>query len=340
MNSKKRIIDIFGLLLTLLVIMFLLIWPEKISNGIAYGILICGNVLIPTLFPFTVLSLILTESNVIKKFGNSSFLFALSVIFLSAIGGYPIGAKIIAESEDNGLISKDFANKLILVSINAGPAFVITAVGKKILGSEKLGILLFVAHILSTIILFFVLRPYKNQEVKHSENFSLPFSDCFVNAVAKSSAAMIGICSYVILFSGIINLITELKLNGKTIISILEITNAVINNNNIYTISFYLGFSGLCIIMQVLSIGKNFIKKPLKIIIFRIIHGILSIINLKVLLTVFPQSTDVLSNGIKFTYKTVTQTTLFSLLLIALSVMFIYSLQKKKYCGKINLDIW
>lgn len=340
MNSKKRIIDIISLFLTFLVITFLLIWPDKISNGIADGIMICGNVLIPAIFPFTVLSLTLTESGVIKKIGKNSFLFSLSVVFLSIIGGYPIGAKIISESENNGLISRQFAEKLVMVSINASPAFVITAVGEKILGSVMLGILLFVAHILSTIMLFFVLQPYKNQEVKHSKTISLPFSEGFVTSVAKSSAAMIGICSYVILFSGIINLITELKINRKIIVSILEITNAVIKNDNIYAISFYLGFSGFCIIMQVLSIGKNYIKKPLKIIIFRIIHGFLSIINLKVLLTVLPQSADVLSNGIKFTYKAVTQTTIFSLLLIALSVMFIYSLLKKKYCGKINLDIW
>lgn len=340
MKIKKGVSDIFFLLLCLLVIAVLLFYPSKISSGISDGIMICGNVLIPSLFPFTVFSLFLTESGIIYKTGKKPLLFSIFVIFLSTIGGYPVGAKIIAESETKGFISKNFAEKLLCVSINAGPAFIITAVGEKILGNSILGLLLFIAHILSTVILFFILRPYKNQEIKKNENISLPFSECFVNAVAKSSASMIGICSYVILFSGIINLINNITSDAKIVISLLEITNAVLNNKNLYAISFFLGFSGVCIIMQVFSIGKNYIKNPPKIILFRIIHGIISIINLKVLLTIFPQSADVLSNGIKFTYKTVTQTTVCSLLLIALSVMFIYSLQKKKYCGKINLDIW
>lgn len=339
MKYKKNITEITSLLLMIFIITILLICPQKISEGITDGMMLCANVLIPSLFPFTVMAVLLIESGVLYKFYKGPFSFSIVVIILSIIGGYPVGAKIIAELQKKEIINDDFSENLLCVSINAGPAFIITVVGEKILHNTNLGILLFTAHILATFEMFLIIKPYKKQEIKKTVFNTQSFSESFVNAVTLSCASMISICSYVIIFSGLINMITALDFDTNLIISFFEITNAVIKNNNIYVISFFLGFSGICIIMQVLSIGKEYLTNPFKIFISRIFHGILSVINLKVLSTVFPVSTQTISNSINFTYKNVSQTALYSFLLIALSVFLIYTLQKKNYCGNIYKDI-
>ena len=59
--------------------------------GVAKGLYISGNVIIPSLFPFGVIVLIILRSN-IKILPDTVFVFLLSII-----GGYPVGAQLIEE---------------------------------------------------------------------------------------------------------------------------------------------------------------------------------------------------------------------------------------------------
>ncbi len=341
MLNKNRLLDIFTLGVIGLGMLLLLIFPNKMSIGIADGLMICGNILIPSLFPFTVLSVFLFECGIIQKRIQSSFSFAFVIFILSALGGYPIGAKIIADAHNNGYINKETANRTLRFCVNAGPAFILTVVGKGIFSNEKIGIILLVAHLISSLeILLFNGRYLLRENIKCNKQKTSTLAQSFVTSVASACSSMIGISSYVILFSGIINLLQSLEKRSTFVVGLLEITNGVLKNKNIYLITFFLGFSGFCIIMQILSIGANFIDKPYKLITSRIAHGLLSVVNLKLLLLLFPICAQTITNNTTFNYRAVTNNTLGGLLLILLAITFISTLNNKKYCGKIIKDIW
>ena len=98
---KNRLIDYTAVVLILMFIGFLMLKPETCKKGIAYGILLCGRVIIPSLFPFTMCVLFILRSGVLNRLsflnGATQRLFGIpfrlfSVFLLSAIGGYPVGA--------------------------------------------------------------------------------------------------------------------------------------------------------------------------------------------------------------------------------------------------------
>ena len=336
MWHKNKFSDLIIFPVCVLSILYLIARPEQVSSGIYDGIMVCFNILIPSLFPITVLAVFLMNCGIIEKLNKNSFLFSCAIYLISLIGGYPIGAKIIETANKNKVINNRDSNTLLCFCINGGPAFIITAVGKVILNHKQIGLYLFLAHIFASSTIFaFNIRKIK--EIKISANYrnNSGLSTRFVESVAAASASMMGICSYVILFSGAVNLI-----DNKLIIGLLEISNGMLYNKNIYLISFLLGFSGICIILQVISIAKDFLSNYFRLFFYRILHGSLSVVYLKIILIIFPIKLETITNNALFDYKYVTKNTFCSLLVVIFVAMFLYSLSSKKYCGKIIKDIW
>ena len=119
--------------------------------------------LIPTLFPFFICSGILLYSG---------FCEALSVLFrpcmkplfgvspagasafvLGIISGYPLGAVTAGQLYENGYITKTEAERLTAFCNNSGPLFILGSVGAAVYGNIRLGIMLYVFHILAALTL-------------------------------------------------------------------------------------------------------------------------------------------------------------------------------------------
>ena len=193
----------------IVLIITILLWPQNLYNGISNGLVLCANVIIPSVFPFCVLSLMLF--NLIRLNGSRLPILNIDsniflIIIMSMIGGYPAGAKLISTSYNKGGIDKLTANILLLFCVNAGPSFVISAIGYSAFSSTKIGILLYLSHIVSTIEIFLFFRK-RLTNVKVKPMIPTRFSDTFVISVSEASKTMIIICAYVIFFSGILSVI-------------------------------------------------------------------------------------------------------------------------------------
>ena len=193
----------------IVLIITILLWPQNLYNGISNGLVLCANVIIPSVFPFCVLSLMLF--NLIRLNGSRLPILNIDsniflIIIMSMIGGYPAGAKLICTSYNKGGIDKLTANILLLFCVNAGPSFVISAIGYSAFSSTKIGILLYLSHIVSTIEIFLFFRK-RLTNVKVKPMIPTRFSDTFVISVSEASKTMIIICAYVIFFSGILSVI-------------------------------------------------------------------------------------------------------------------------------------
>lgn len=321
--------------------------------GIKKGLLISANVIIPSLFPFTVFVLFFIKCNISvkNKFINKiiftlfGYNFDLFIIFvLSLIGGYPIGAKLISELFKSNKIEQKTANIMLLYCVNAGPAFIVSAIGNGILNSYKIGVILLVAHILSSIIMAIILsKSVSKQKINFKNNGTvISLSEGFVESVADASAAVIQICSYVILFS-CLSAFIEYFLSGIPIIEkttyFLEVTLALTKTKNIIFASFLLGFSGISIWFQIFSIAKSININHYKFILGRIIHGALSSAITYVLIKIFKIKMTVFSNNISYSYKGVFTNLSLSISLIIMLVMLLIYIYSKNSSRKLLDDM-
>lgn len=332
---------------------FMLVCSKSAKEGATTGLLICFNVIIPTLFPFTFCVLFLTNALNTKKQGFLSkitmFLFGLQIdefiIFsLSLIGGYPTGAKLIDKHFSD--LNKDHIkpNLMLCYCVNAGPAFIVMALGTEILNSKLLGWLLLSAHLVASLIIALILRRFiaKHESFVKTAKGSISIFENFVTSASDSASAVLSVCIYVILFS-VINVflgqISKYIPFFKNISSLLEITTAVSNSKNLYHIAFLLGFGGVCVWCQIFATIKNFKINLPYFITARVLHGVLSDIIMFLLLKIFKISIATFSNCVSaksdLTYRSVP----LSISLIVLGVFFIISTLPNHWNDYNNIEV-
>ena len=131
----------------------ILLFPNDVRNGASNGISYCLYTLVPSLFPFMVLSSFIIHSGISKFIGKLlqpviQFLFYLpgsagSVIIMSMIGGYPVGARGCMSLLEQGAITQKQAQRMLYFCVNAGPAFIISVVGSTLLQNALMGLCCF-----------------------------------------------------------------------------------------------------------------------------------------------------------------------------------------------------
>lgn len=306
-NKRRATTIIFGLVIFLLGVL-MLAFPVDSSQAAKYGLNICLNVLIPSLFPFMVISVILTESGLSRYifYIPSLILSKLSglnehycnLFFIGMIGGYPSAAKNISICVNNGSIDPKTAETLLCFCTNSGPAFLITAVGSRMCLSSKIGIILFVSSFLSNVILLFFYSVKIKLPHKMTKLSKLNLSQSIVNSTKSCCESMGMISALVVIFSVLVSFIDKYfhfsQVLKTTFKGILEVTSGCITASHnssigaIVTISAMCGFGGICVILQIMSIVSPFKISIKKFVISRIFSAVLNMLFTSILLSIFP----------------------------------------------------
>lgn len=231
--------------------------------------------------------------------GEGAFPFIMGII-----SGYPVGAKIVSDLKKQGICTNIECERLIAFTNNSGPLFIVGTVGIGLFKDTKTGILLLITHILACITVGFLFRWWKWEKRSSSSDTSLnalPSKICLSNlgevlatSIMNAINTIFLIGGFVVLFSvvisifnssGSLDLVTNFLssilnvfgLSSKYVkgflIGLIELTNGVcsialiVNKNislNIIICAFLLGFGGISVALQVLSItSKNGISiKP------------------------------------------------------------------------------
>ncbi|MBQ4039560.1 MAG: hypothetical protein IJC91_00370 [Oscillospiraceae bacterium] len=283
--------------------------PQYSSQGVKSGLLICAQTVVPSLFPFCVLSSFFVKTGLCSALGRliSPFtkkLFALpgeagGIMIMGLCGGFPVGASMTAALLEDGVLSRNDANRLMMFCVNAGPAFVIGAVGAGMLGSVKAGVILFLSLSAASLAVGFLTRfiPRKEDEEQNVTNRCVqaqPIRDALPSAVADGTKAMISICAWVVLFSCLLEYVPLLGLSRETDIllnCVLEVTRGCVSLaelGNIPVLAAALGWSGLSVHCQVMRYVKAAQVPFLHFVCARIINGALACVICAGLLKVFP----------------------------------------------------
>ena len=252
---------------------YLLFFGAQSKQDAANGLSVCVNVILTTVFPFSVAAQLLITSGICGRLGSlikapASFLFGLSpsgagVLLLGFVGGYPSGAAGASELYKRGEISKDEAEVIISYTNNATPAFMINFTGI-LLCSAKLGFICYLINIFSALLWAFLLRKKPGKRCEKSANKS-DFS--FISAVTSSAVSTVYVCAFVIIFSVISGAFSRIPMPYicQILPSLFEITSgAVILSKAVWSVRVTAAvlcaassFSGLCVASQVFSAAKS-----------------------------------------------------------------------------------
>ncbi len=354
MKNYKVFVRTLSVILVIVMTGLLVLYPDIGRSGVSNGLYMSGRVIIPSLFPFAFCVLFIMRSGILaylKKiepitrfiFGQSGDEFAVFV--LSLIGGYPVGGRLIKELYDTKETNTKRAQILLCYCVNAGPAFTIVAVGGAIFGSRTIGYILLTSSIIASIIMAFIGRfalKRNNSEFQKKAAVTTSIADNFVTSAADAASSVFSICVFVIIFS-VINAYMVGFSGGvsflKHLSNFVEVTSAVSRTKNIYYVSFLLGFSGICVWLQILSAISN-IKINLILFAFsRIVHAALSAMITFVCVKIFKPTLNTMTNGTIFSGSRYVSTVSLSVAMLAMVILFCISLFNKKSCGSLLKDV-
>ncbi|MCL1806486.1 MAG: sporulation protein [Oscillospiraceae bacterium] len=196
--------------------------PKTTAEAAREGLYICIDILIPSLFPFFVISTLTVELGLTRYIGKALEpamrpLFRVggscaAAVVLGFVGGYPVGAKCAISLYEKGQCSKEEAERLLAFCNNSGPAFILGAAGVGILGSSRAGWVLYLTHTAASITVGLLFRFYKYKKtaqpaVREKAVGIVPFSEAFVKSVKSSFASVFYISSFVIFFTAAVRLL-------------------------------------------------------------------------------------------------------------------------------------
>ncbi len=338
-----------SLLFAITASVLVLVFPKSTINGAIKGINFCLNVLVPSLFPFMVISSFIVSSGIYKLLSKplnviTKVLFNLpgkcgTTILLSLIGGYPVGARGIESLYSKGVISNKQAEKMAYFCVCSGPGFLITFVGSTLYGNSQVGLIILISAVLSVIACGVITRFFGNSDksVDNNSNLefnaTLDFSYSLIKSVKDATKATVDMCAMVVLFNVLINFL-EIAIQNESIKNLsyilFEVTtacNTLAGNVSLTIIAFAVGFGGLCVHFQVFQ-GLNGIKiNKVIFFFFRIIQGVLTALFTKTILYFFPITEQVFYNTQNKTVAFSSSSYLGSLMLLITAVCFLYSLK-------------
>ncbi|MCI1966705.1 MAG: sporulation protein [Oscillospiraceae bacterium] len=290
----------------------MLIFPAQAAQGAKNGIGYCLEVLIPSLYPFMVLSVFVVKSGLAHKIGGwmerlTQTLFRLPgstapTIFMSVIGGYPAGARSIASLYEEGEIDQKQAERMLGFCVNAGPSFVITAVGAGFLKDPHAGVILFAAQI----VVFLLLGIGCGLTAKHEPHIHKKqrsddpgIAQALILSAADAARAMINMCCFVILFAALMNLLRMVctdPTHRAGLSALLEVTGGCSDLARLgvppWAFSAAIGWGGICVHFQVLSSLTELKFSRVRFVMFRLLQAVLSAAVSWGLMLLFPETKE------------------------------------------------
>ena len=325
--------------------------PECCVKGAVSGLVTCASVVIPSLFPFLIVSnfvsLSSTCTSAMRVFSPvMRHIFRLPAcaapaVFFGFFGGYPVGCSVAAQLYRQGSIDAEQAQRITCFCVNAGPAFVITAVGAVMLGNARAGVILFLSVLISGIILGFTLglTAPKPQKQTGKETLSITNSQALVESVENGASAMMKICAWTVAFSCVSGLLSHLDFGADVLTAlncVLEVTagcTSASESENLCTLAAALGWGGLCVGFQVLGNVKAVGARPLVFFAFRAVNAGLSAVICGVIAKLFPLEVSVFSNVAAVSARQFSYSLPATAALICLCTVFIIDLDRnRKVC--------
>lgn len=243
---------------------------EQAAQAVRQGLQLCASSVIPALFPFLVLSGLLTALGSTDLLGRPlqrllQRLFGCSpqgvnVFLLGLLGGYPLGARMIGQLLHERRLAAEEAQRLLRFCNNAGPAFILGLVGLGRFGRLSVGVWLYAIHVSAAVCIGLFLRK-KREDAPPPLPAPPPksFSAALVDSVCAAGGSMVQICSFVVFFITLLHLFSSLSgIHHPLVLGIIELTNGILQLNDsrsgFWMAAALLGWGGLSVHFQTAAV--------------------------------------------------------------------------------------
>ena len=263
---------------------------DQVIASCRHALTLCCELIIPSLFPFFLLSILLSRLGLPMLLGKllspaSNLLFGVSgagctALLMGLCGGYPLGAAYIADMHSQGRIGKEEAEQLLGFCNNSGPAFIVGAIGTGVFHSVKAGLFLYSIHALSAMLCGIIMR-CKSPETKQPEQVhrQQPFPIAVTEAVKQAVVSVLNVCGFVVCFSVLTGLLeadglisrlcgvlsytsgTELHWTSSLLVGFLEIGSGIglmrglrLSPLNLALAAFLMGWGGVSVHFQTMAV--------------------------------------------------------------------------------------
>lgn len=278
----------------------LVLLPRETATAARRALSLCGGVLLPSLFPFFVLSGIVLGTGLGARLGRLAAplmrpLFRVNgtgaaALVLGSLGGYPIGASCAVLLYESDACSQTEAERLLAFCNNSGPSFVLGAVGAGIFGSMRIGVFLYLVHIVSALLVGLLFRFYRyrdrpipEQSVPVKPPLSLP--SALYHSIQDGLRQTLNVCAFVIFFAVLSAIFTGFSIfpaGNPLCLGFLEVTSGV----SVLPVSdpvhafplaaLLIGFAGVSVHCQTLSLFSDTDLRPAPYLLGKGLHGLLS----------------------------------------------------------------
>ena len=283
----------------------IIIYPERYISCCLQGFVMWAECVLPSLFPFMVITLIMIKSGFAEKASlplkKITGLFNLppasAVCFIISIcSGYPAGSKCVLEFYEKGALSANDCKKLSYLCSTSGPLFIIGSIGVRMLGDKSAGWKILLAHFLSVLIIALIISLFskkgEKQELKREPVKSNLLYDSFYGAVISVAVAggfiaffsvtaqIFSDFNFLIVFEKFFCLFTDENSAKAVSLGLIEATigcrtlSASSGNLTLPFAGFLITFGGVSIILQQLAYLSKAGVKPLSFVGVKFVQGI------------------------------------------------------------------
>ncbi len=282
-------------------------YPQAVLGGISLWV----SAIIPSMFPYFFLSALLSGLNVTgklsfrlspltKRLFNTNGTTGYALI-MSVLSGYPMGAKIVADLKNGGMLSDAESERASVFCSTSSPLFLTASVGVTMFNSTAFGLLLSTVHLLSAVVVGVIFSFYKRkQSAGHMKFFSQAQSQSlFYDSVTSSvnSTLLVGgiitlfyVFIEILLSNGVLNLplallynvFGEQSLSSGLVLGLIEATRGYVALSKGGITFFTLpvacaisGFGGLSVIAQSVAFLKSAKIKTACFYLGKILHAVI-----------------------------------------------------------------
>lgn len=164
----KKLPSVLCGIATVCAIALFLAFPARYTKCVWEGVSLWAISVLPATFPFLFLTALFRRQAIYPRLAKAVSPVAGKVFrvsgqggcaaFLSAISGYPVGARTVLDLFERGEIGREESFRLACLCSTSGPMFLVGAVGVRMMKSAALGWIMLAAHFLSVWTVCFFLR--------------------------------------------------------------------------------------------------------------------------------------------------------------------------------------
>ncbi len=211
-----------SIVIVLALMIVLIIYPERYIASVSSGLQLFIIAVLPALFPFFFFSKILLYLDItaplekvlakpMRKLYNcppiSGYIFVISVL-----SGYPMGAKLISDCYNQGLINEYQAKNISIFSSTSGPIFILGSVAVSMFHNKTVGFVILISHYIATIVngLIWVNRKTAEKSVNkppiiHTIEYENILGDSVISSIL--SVAIVG--GYIAIFCMLVDIASD-----------------------------------------------------------------------------------------------------------------------------------